>query len=210
MSEAAVLSFAVVALLAVITPGLDTLLVLRTALLSGRRAGLSAVLGITLGCLVWAAAGIVGLTALLTASEVAYNVVRVLGAAYLVWLGASALWAARKGRGSAKDDAGPRGARGAWAALRAGMLTNLLNPKVGVFYISLLPQFLPPGQSSVAWGSLLVGIHLAIGLIWLPIVVWMATQARRFLLREGVRLWLDRITATVLIGLGVKLAVDVS
>src|SRR5919198_6665609 len=92
MSATMVLSFLVVALLGVLTPGLDTMLVLRTALLGGRRAGLMAVLGITLGCLIWGTASVLGLTALLTASTVAYTVVRILGAGYLLWLGAVALW----------------------------------------------------------------------------------------------------------------------
>lgn len=205
MSTAALLSFTIVALLTVITPGLDTMLVVRTSLLGGRRAGLAAVVGITAGCLAWATAGIVGLTAVLTMSELAYNVIRVLGAAYLIWLGVSALWATRKRRPVTVED---QPARGSLAAFRAGLFTNLLNPKVGVFYVSLLPQFLPAGGAHAGWSALLVGIHLGIGLLWLPIVVWLATQARRLLLRERVRVWLDRITATVFIGLGIKLAAD--
>jgi threonine/homoserine/homoserine lactone efflux protein len=90
MSSAALLAYVLVAFLGVITPGLDTMLVLRHSVLGGRRAGVAAVLGISLGCVVWGAGSIAGLTALLTASKVAYLAVRVVGAAYLVWLGASA------------------------------------------------------------------------------------------------------------------------
>ena len=211
MSVTTVLSFLVVALLGVLTPGLDTMLVLRTALLGGRRAGLMAVLGITVGCLTWGTASVLGLTAVLTASTVAYTVVRILGAAYLFWLGAVALWrtlprARRRTITSPERVDGSAAPASGWAALRAGLLTNLLNPKVGVFYISLLPQFLPAGGPSLGWGALLVGIHLTVGLLWMPSLVWMAGRARRLFAREPVRRWMERVTATVLIGLGVKLA----
>ncbi len=94
------------------------------------------------------------------------------------------------------------------AALRAGMLTNLLNPKVGVFYISLLPQFMPIGPMSAAWGALLVAIHLAVSFLWYPTLIWTAAKARNVLLKERVRCWMDRVTATALVALGIKLAVE--
>jgi threonine/homoserine/homoserine lactone efflux protein len=82
----------------------------------------------------------------------------------------------------------------------------MLNPKVGVFYISILPQFLPTGTGATTWGTLLVTIHVAVTAIWFSLVIWMAAKARRLLLRERVRAWLDRVTATILIGVGLKLA----
>ncbi|GAB3284440.1 LysE family translocator [Parasphingorhabdus pacifica] len=213
MTSAAVWGFAVVAVLGVITPGLDTMLVLRHGLLAGRRGGLAAVFGVAAGCLVWGTASIAGLTALLAASDLAYNLVRVLGAAYLIWLGSTALWrtlprnrrAAPEAR-HAEEAPVPVGTR---SAFRAGLLTNLLNPKVGVFYISLLPQFLPSGPAATGWGGVLVAIHVVVGLVWLSGLVWIAGRARAFLLRERVRRVLDRLTATVLVGLGVKLAAEV-
>jgi len=200
MSTTALLSFTFVALLTVITPGLETLLVLRTALLVGRRAAMAVVVGSTLGCLVWATAGLVGLTALLQASELAYDVVRWLGAGYLIYLGAKALWNSRKA--ASLEDSRP--VPGAGASLRVGLLTNLLNPKVGVFYLSLLPQFMPAGQP--AWGAALVAIHLGLGLVWLPILIAVAGRARAFLLRQQVLL--DRLTASVFVALGLKLAFE--
>jgi len=200
MSTTALLSFTFVALLTVITPGLETLLVLRTALLVGRRAAMGVVVGSTLGCLVWETAGLVGLTALLTASELAYDIVRWLGAAYLIYLGAKALWNSR--RPMELDEPAP--VPSVRAAVRVGLLTNLLNPKPGVFYISLLPQFLP--ASAPSWGVLLVAIHLGIGLLWFPVLITLAGRARAFLLRQ--RLLLDRLTASVLIALGLKLAAE--
>jgi threonine/homoserine/homoserine lactone efflux protein len=200
MSTTALLSFTFVALLTVITPGLETLLVLRTALLVGRRAAMAVVVGSTLGCLVWATAGLVGLTALLQASELAYDIVRWLGAGYLIYLGVKALWNAR--RPVEIDEPAP--VPSVRAAIRVGLLTNLLNPKPGVFYISLLPQFLPVGQP--AWGGVLVAIHLGIGLVWFPILITAAGRARAFLLRQ--RLLLDRLSASALIAFGLKTAVD--
>lgn len=204
MSTAALLGFALVALLGVMTPGLDTMVVLRNALLGGRRVGSAVVLGISAGCLVWGAASTLGLTALLAASEVAYRAVQLLGAGYLIWLGATALWRSRRGSPAPVADVE---VSGAGRAFRAGFVTNLLNPKVGVFYVSLLPQFLPAG-GGIGWGVLLVGVHATIGVLWLGGLVLLAARARRLLLRERVRRWLDRTTAGVLVGLGVALVVD--
>lgn len=207
MTSAALLAFTVIAFLTVITPGLDSMLVLRHSLVGGRRAGLAVVAGINVGCLTWATASLVGLTALLTASRWAYDAVRIAGAAYLVWLGASMLWKTFTRRPAGEPEI-IVAKTGRWPAFRAGLVTNLLNPKPGVFYMSLLPQFLPGGPANAAWGMLLVAIHLGIGLIWLPLIVWTAAKARHLFLRDRFRRWLDRLTATVLIGLGVKLATE--
>jgi threonine/homoserine/homoserine lactone efflux protein len=211
MSTTVLLTFALVAFIAVITPGLDTMVVLRNVTLSGRRAGLTAVLGITAGCVVWGTASIAGLTALLTASRIAYEIVHYGGAAYLLWLGGSALWRSYRRR----HDGAPAGETplpvrtvAAWSAFRRGLTTNLLNPKVGVFYLSLLPQFLPSAGPAAAWGTLLVAIHISIELLWLSLITWVAGFAGRILTKERVRRWMDRITATVLVGLGLKLVFE--
>ena len=204
MSTTALLTWTLIAALGVMTPGIDTMLVLRHTMLGGRRTGFATVVGIATGCLMWAAASLAGLTALLAASTVAYDIVRIAGAVYLVWLGVTAIWRSRK---PASQDVELPAAPGWFAAFRAGMVTNLLNPKVGVFYMSLLPQFLPKSWSA-AWGVLLVAIHLAVTFVWFPPVIWAAARARRLLLRDKVRRWLDRATATVLIALGVKLVTD--
>lgn len=208
MSTTALLTWTLVAVLGVITPGLDTLLVLRHTMLGGRRAGLATVAGISTGCVLWATASLAGLTALLAASTVAYDIVRIAGAAYLLWLGASAIWKTlpRNRRPGARDLDVPV-APGRFAAFRTGVVTNLLNPKVGVFYMSLLPQFLPK-DGATSWGIVLVAVHIMVGFVWFPPLIWAAARARDLLLRDRVRRWLDRATATVLIALGVKLVVD--
>jgi threonine/homoserine/homoserine lactone efflux protein len=208
MSTTALLTWTLVATLAVMTPGLDTLLVLRHTMLGGRRTGLATVVGISTGCLVWAAASLAGLTALLAASTLAYDIVRIAGAVYLLWLGATAIWKTLpRNRKPGVSEVDMPAAPGWFAAFRTGMVTNLLNPKVGVFYMSLLPQFLPK-TATTSWGILLVAIHLAVTFVWFPPLIWAASRARALLLRDRVRRWLDRATATVLIALGVKLVTD--
>ena len=167
-----VAAFAMFAAVLAITPGLDTMLVVRTAAGTGRPAGLAAVAGIALGCLVWAVAGALGVTAVLTASRFAFEVLRIAGVAYLCWLGARALWHARRrpcpdGEADSTVEAQPS----IPAAFRTGLITNLLNPKVGVFYLSVMPQFLPEGLNPMLGSLALGGIHVAEGIVWLTLVV---------------------------------------
>ncbi|ROP40855.1 LysE family translocator [Saccharothrix texasensis] len=205
MSTGALLAFTVAAVLLTITPGLDTMMLLRMVLGGGRRAGVVGGFGTTLGCLVWGAASIAGLTALLVASQLAYDVVRYAGAAYLLWLGGSALW--KSTRGAVERPADVLVITPA-QALRTGFTTNLLNPKIGVFYLSLLPQFLPSDQASAGWGALLVGVHVTIGQVWQLVVVWLAGRAVVVLAKPAVRRWTERLTASVLVGFGLKMAFD--
>ncbi|MCP2256946.1 Threonine/homoserine/homoserine lactone efflux protein [Streptoalloteichus tenebrarius] len=213
MTGAALTAYVVAALLMAVSPGLDTMFTLRSTALGGRRTGLAAVGGISLGSVTWGLASVVGLTALLRASQLAYDVIRYAGAAYLLWLGASALWRSWRDRGRAEtaSDAarGPRGGMRPLGAFRSGLTTNLLNPKVGVFYMSLLPQFLPTdGSGTTGWALLLIAIHVGAGATWLAGVTWLAAKARGLLARDRVKRWLDRAMATVLIGFGVRVALD--
>ncbi|RAY11639.1 LysE family translocator [Actinomadura craniellae] len=205
----ACLAFAAVAALVTLTPGLDVMLVLRTTVADGLRAGLLAGAGVVGGVLTWGLASAAGLTALLAASRFAFDVLRVAGACYLLWLGGRALWRVRrKAVGTALADVSakvPAPSSGGRAALRAGLVTNLLNPKVGVFYMSLLPQFIPAG-APVLWTSLLFSaIHAAEGLLWLAVVALAAGTARTVLTRPAVRRRLEQVTGVVFIGFGVHL-----
>ncbi|HEX6467544.1 MAG TPA: LysE family translocator [Streptosporangiaceae bacterium] len=200
----AALAFAAVAALVTITPGLDTVLVLRTTVSSGRRAGYLAGTGVATGCLLWAVASAAGLTAVLAASRVAFDALRLAGAGYLLWLGVRALWGARRVAGAPADV--PQPAMGVRAAFRQGLTTNLLNPKVGVFYMSLVPQFLPH-HASVFWTSLLfAAIHDVEGLAWFAFIVLTAGAARRVLTRPSAVRTLQRLTGIAFIGFGIRLA----
>jgi threonine/homoserine/homoserine lactone efflux protein len=188
-----ILTFTVVALVLTLTPGADTALVLRTAVAGGWAAGTRCTLGICTGTMTWAAASALGVSALVSASPVAYDVLRYAGAAYLLWLGLSALRSA--GQAAAEV---PR------RAFRDGLVTNLLNPKIGVFYATLLPQFLRPDDPVLATSLLLAGIHATLGLLWLGLLSFVAERAATTLRRDSVRRALQRVTGTVLVGFGVK------
>ena len=203
--QAAVLGFGLVALLLTLTPGLDTALVLRAAITRGRRDAVATALGVVAGVLAWGAAAAVGVSALLAASTVAYDVLRLVGAGYLVWLGGRILW--RLVRHPAEAAAGWSPAPGgAWRSARTGLLTNLLNPKVGAFYLSVLPQFLPPGTSALGMGVLLALVHAALSLVWFAVLVLGAAAARRWLQRPGVHRTVEGVTGVTLLGLGLRLA----
>jgi RhtB (resistance to homoserine/threonine) family protein len=202
----ALIVFAAFAAVLTITPGLDTMLVLRTAALTGRRAALAAVAGIGSGVMVWAVASALGVTAVLTASEVAFTLLRVAGAIYLCWLGYRAL---RPRKPAAVAEAPAEAApRGAGRAFRTGFTTNMLNPKVGVFYLSALPQFLPDGVNPLAASVALAGVHVLEGTIWLSALVFVVGWARAWLTRPTVKRRLEQATGVVFVAFGLKLAID--
>lgn len=211
------LGFTVVAALLTVSPGPDFAVVLRTALGSGRRAALCSALGIAAGCFVWGLAGAAGLTAMLSASRVAYDALRIAGAAYLMWLGFQALRSARRTAKAAPGPAGSAPADGAapreepqspWRAFRTGLLTNVLNPKVGVVYMSLLPQFIPHGAPVAATTLMLVAVHAVLGVVWLGSVTLAVHRARAVFRKPRVRRRLEQLTGTVLLGLGAAVAAE--
>jgi threonine/homoserine/homoserine lactone efflux protein len=201
----AVLSFAVVATALTVTPGLDTALVLRAALTRGRWEAIATAGGIVAGLFVWGAAAAVGVSALLTASEMAYDVLRYAGAAYLVWFGVRLLVRALR-PGAAAD--GPDGAAvdSAWRAARTGLTTNLLNPKVGVFYVALLPQFLPAESDPLMVGLLLAGVHAVLSIGWFALLIVLAVALSRWLRRPATVRAIDGVTGATLFGFGIRLA----
>lgn len=199
-------AFTLAAALLTVTPGLDTALVLRTATVEGARRAWAAGLGICLGCLAWGAVVAGGLGVLLAASELAYTVLRFAGAAYLVWLGLKLILSSRT---SFAEGAGasPAGA-GAWVWFRRGLLTNLLNPKVGVFYVSFLPQFVTPGANVAATTLLLAAIHALLGLAWFAALILATRPIAAALRRPRTISWLDRTTGAVFLVFAGRLALS--
>lgn len=200
----ALAAFTAAAALLTITPGLDTALVLRTAAAEGSRRALLAGIGIAAGCLLWGLAAGLGLGALLAASPLAYELLRWAGAAYLVWLGIGLIRTPRSSFDLLKADA-PAGAPAPNWLLR-GVLTNLLNPKVGLFYISFLPQFIPAGANVLGWSVLLASIHNLLGLIWFGALIAATRPLAAALQRPALIAWLDRVTGGLFIAFGLKLA----
>lgn len=203
---AALIAFTATAALLTITPGLDTALVLRTAAAEGPRRALLAAMGIALGCLGWGLLVGAGLGALLAASQVAYDLLRWTGAIYLFALGVKLIRSPRQAFELAAGAEIPAPRRPNW--LLRGFLTNMLNPKVGVFYVSFLPQFIPAGASVLGWSVLLASIHNLLGLVWFGALVAATRPLLGALRRQGVMAWLDRLTGGLFLAFGAKLALD--
>lgn len=206
----AALAFVPAAALLVIAPGPDSLLVLRNSARGGRRAGLATAAGTITGLLVWAAAAVLGLAALVRASEIGYSVVRWCGAAYLIVLGSQLLWRSRPGQhGEQPADSDSSPTRGHIAAdYLTGVGTNLFNPKVGIFFVSFLPVFIPRGVSVAPASLMLGGIFLAEGIVWLTAIVWLAGRLSAILSRPGIQRRMERLTGLVMVGFGVRLAIE--
>jgi threonine/homoserine/homoserine lactone efflux protein len=201
------LAFVAAAGVLTITPGVDTAMVLRSSTSYGPRAGAAAALGICGGLFVWGAGAAFGLTALLAASAVAFTVVKWAGAAYLVYLGAKLLAKPRAALSAASPQTGEADRKGGAAdALRRGFLTNMLNPKVGVFYVTFLPQFMPHGVNVAAFSLLLAGVHVALTLAWFSLLIALTVPLGRFLAKPRVVKALDRLTGGVFVAFGAKLA----
>lgn len=200
------LAFLAAASILTITPGVDTAMVLRTAAAGGPRPAGHAAAGIALGCLVWGAIVSLGLGALLAASELAFTLLKWVGSAYLLWLGLGLILKPREtiqGAGAA-----PVAGLGSFDALRRGFLTNLLNPKVGVFYITFLPQFVPAGASAAGFSFMLALIHVLLGLFWFAALIAATVPMSRFLARPRVVRVMDRLTGSVFVAFGVRLALS--
>ena len=194
---------AVLALLT-ISPGADMALVAKVTLERGRRAALLASIGICTGTLVHATASALGLSVILATSAEAFTIVKIAGAAYLAYLGVRSLRASLA-REHEKIAAGTQ--RGATPYLQ-GLLTNLLNPKVAVFYLTFLPQFIDPAGSVLAQSLTYALAHSAMGIVWLSAYAYVLARLSRLLARSGLGRWLERVTGAVLIGLGVRLALE--
>lgn len=192
---------AVAAALAV-TPGADTLLVIKNSVRAGSRAGWATTVGILAGVMAHAVLSALGLSVILTQSDRLFMVVKSLGAVYLVWLGVKALMQSARPLPGAHDAAVRLSSS---SAFREGLLTNVLNPKVAIFYIAFLPQFISVDDPVLAKSIVLAGIHNLFGLVWLGSLIWALSHGQAWFRRPGVQKALARVSGTLLVGMGVKL-----
>jgi threonine/homoserine/homoserine lactone efflux protein len=201
------IAFTAAAGLLTVTPGLDTALVLRTAAADGARPAALTALGIVAGCFGWAMMVAFGLGALLAASRHAYSALRIVGACYLLFVGLQLLLHPRRRFSESGAGLAPAVPR-ARAAFARGALTNLLNPKVGIFYVSFLPQFVPAGVAVGGFILLLGAIHAALGIVWFACLITATQPIARLLRRPRIVTGLDRLTGGLFVTFGLGLALQ--
>jgi threonine/homoserine/homoserine lactone efflux protein len=196
--------FIVTGILLILTPGQDTFFILGRSLSGGRGAGIAAALGVSAGTVIHTVLAALGLSALLATSPYAFMAVKFAGAAYLVYIGARALFSKSTELPGEKTE----GTRGHWPAFRQGVLTNLLNPKVALFFLALLPQFIAAGSTDKVAAFLVLGLSfVAMGVVWCVMLAVAAAKLRStFLRRPSLAGVLNRIAGALFIGLGLRLA----
>ena len=191
--------FLLVALVVTLTPGPATALVLRVTARDGRRAALGTVIGNSIGIFVWATLSAVGISSLILASEIAFDVLRVGGAAILIYLGIRSLLH----RHDEERTDLPRRRAG----IRTGVVTSLANPKLAVFFVALFPQFLSPGAPVLPAAFAMAVVIVSFDLIYFGTLVWLVHRAGSFL-KPRVRQWMERTTGGVMIALGLRVAAE--
>ena len=201
------LVFIGVAALVIVIPGPDTAVVTKNVLLHGRRTALGTSLGVGAGLSVWTIAAAVGIASLVRTSAVAFTVLKLVGALYLIWLGVQSWRAAGH---AATDAQSPvlRHGIGTLGGFRQGLMSDLANPKIGVFFTSLLPQFVNPGHSVLLPFLLLGAVFVLMTLLWLAVYCLIAARAAETLQRPRVRAVMDRVTGVVLIAIGLRVAAE--
>ncbi|MBV8941004.1 MAG: LysE family translocator [Solirubrobacterales bacterium] len=192
----------------IVVPGPDMALVTKNAVLYGRRAALGTSLGVVGGLSLWTVASALGVASLVRASATAFTTLKLLGAAYLIWLGLQALWAASHREVRERPEEGRAKRVDARDGLRQGLVSNLANPKIAAFFTSLLPQFIGSGRSVLLPFLLLGGVFVAMTLVWLSAYALVAARASTLLQRPRVKRALDRLTGVILIGFGLRLATE--
>lgn len=190
----------------VVLPGPDMALVLQNGLAHGRRAAVETAIGINAGLLVWAVAAALGIAALLHASVSAFTLLKLAGAAYLIWLGLRALGEAWRGAAGASAERPAR--RRKASPFRQGLLSNLLNPKIALVFTTLIPQFVDAGDPAVAQTLLLAATFIGMGLVWLTSYALLVARVGALLKRSVVRRVFNAVTGGVLTALGVRLAFE--
>jgi threonine/homoserine/homoserine lactone efflux protein len=195
------ISFLGVAVLVSLLPGPATALVVRSAAVHGRREAFHSVLGNSTGILFWALASVLGISALVAASEAAFTTLRVLGAIVLVYLGVQAL----RGGKAAGEGGGVRVRRSGFAQ---GLMTSGANPKLAVFFIALLPQFVPSGAPVLPWTLAMAAILIAVDLVYFTALAWLVSRAKRAVVGSRLARRVEQVTGGVMIALGLRVALE--
>jgi threonine/homoserine/homoserine lactone efflux protein len=219
MSWGTLAVFAGVVMVAYVVPGPDWMVILRQSA-RNRRAGLVAAAGVQTGLCVHMAAAAIGVSTVLLSSAVAFTVLKIVGAGYLIYLGVHAIWQSRRTGGDAEPESSGESQRssktqrssepgvaepGLGRIFGQAFLANVLNPKAALFFVSVLPQFLQPGEAAAPQVLLLGALDIGLGLLWWAVFVLLTGRLAGLMRRSGPRKILDRVTGTVLVGLGITL-----
>lgn len=202
--------FLLIAVVVTLTPGPGTAAVLRTAAKDGRAAAQGTIIGNSVGVLMWGVLSAVGVSALILASQVAYDALRITGAVVLVALGLRSLLARRPGEQVDVDESNRRPAgrlRAAVTGGRVGLVTSVCNPKLAVFFIALFPQFLRPGAAVLPAATLMAVVIVALDVAWFSGLIYLVHRVR-MLVAPRTQRWLERVTGGILVALGVRLAIE--
>ena len=190
------------------SPGVDTIIVMRNAAAGGWRLGFLTSLGICMGLFAHATVSALGLSVILLGSAGLFTAFKLVGAAYLVYLGVQAIRSALKPVGMTFKEVRNPKALSAWGSFRQGLLSNVLNPKPIIFYMAFLPQFIDPSHSALVQSLFMASLHFIIAMVWQTFLALMVHKARVWLARPKVAQVLDSLTGILLVGFGVKLALS--
>ena len=189
-------------------PGPDTAVVTKNALIHGRDAALGSAIGVNIGLAVWTVATALGVAAIVRSSATVYDVLKLIGALYLIWIGARTLWDSRSSRRGATTGAAAGRTIDGRGGFLQGVISNLANPKVGIFFTSLLPQFVSPHGSALLQMLMLGGIFIAFNVFWMCSYALAAVRLSHVLSRARVKAAIDRVSGLVLVGVGIRLAIE--
>jgi threonine/homoserine/homoserine lactone efflux protein len=192
-------SFLGVAVLVSLLPGPATALVVRAAAVHGRREALLTVAGNSTGIVAWAMASVLGISALVAASEAAFLALKVVGAVVLVWLGVQAI------RGTAAVEERPGGGRSSYMQ---GLVTSGANPKLAVFFVALLPQFVPSGEPVLPWTLAMAAILICVDVVYFSVLAWLVSRAKRAVVGSKLARRVEQVTGAVMVGLGLRVALE--
>jgi RhtB (resistance to homoserine/threonine) family protein len=192
----------------ILLPGPDTAVVMKNAVLHGREAALGSAIGVNFGLSVWTLATALGVAAVIRSSATVYDSLKLVGAMYLIWIGLRALWDSRRVKDGPQATAGSSRTMDGRGGFRQGMITNLANPKVGIFFTSLLPQFVSSSHPALPQMLMLGAIFVVLNVFWMCGYALVAVRLSDVLSRARVKATLDRFTGVVLVGVGIRLAIE--